>query len=48
MKIYSKRLLLVPLGPEYILSTHKYAILLNDKHIGAVSIYIDKDKADHK
>ena len=25
MNIHTKRLLLVPLGPQYLLSTHKYA-----------------------
>lgn len=84
MKIHTKRLLMIPLGPEFLLSTHKYAsdfdntkymihlpntdinetksfldrvyaewqkyspqfyeyaILMNNEHIGAVSIYIDK------
>ncbi len=88
MNIHTKRLLLVPLGPQYLISTHKYAsdyentrymvhlpntdisetesflagvqeewqkcepqfyeyaILLNNEHIGAVSIYIDKDSAE--
>lgn len=88
MNIYTKRLLLVPLGPQYLISTHKYssdfdntkymihlpnidiietqsfldsvhaewqknspqfyeyAILLDNEHIGAVSIYINKDNAE--
>ena len=25
MNIHTKRLLLVPLGPQYLISTHKYA-----------------------
>ena len=85
MEIRSKRLLMVPLGPQFLLSTHEYAsdldntrymmylpnediemtqdfldkvhaewqktnpsfyefaILLGDIHIGAVSIYMNKD-----
>lgn len=85
MNIYTKRLRLVPLGLEYLISTHKYssdfdntkymvhlpntnifetkiflervqeewnknnpqfyefAILLNNKHIGAVCIYLNND-----
>lgn len=85
MNIHTKRLLLVPLGLQYLMSTHKYAgdfdntrymkclpspnisetkeflervqkewqkaspqfyeyaILLDGEHIGAVSIYINKD-----
>lgn len=85
MNIHTKRLLLAPLGPEYLLSTHnyasdidntkymvhlpntdisetksfldrtqaewqkcnpqfyEYAILLENEHIGAVSIYINED-----
>lgn len=88
MNIQTKRLLLVPLGPQYLVSTHKYAsdldntkymvhlpntdihetekflarvqvewekrnpafyefaILLNNEHIGAVSIYIDYDNME--
>lgn len=85
MNIHTKRLLLVPLGPQYLLSAHKYAsdfdntrymihlpnadisetesflarvqeewqkcnpqfyeyaILLNNEHIGAVSIYLNEE-----
>ena len=88
MNIHTKRLLLVPLGPQYLISTHEYAsdfdntkymmylpnininetksflegaqeewqkfspefyeyaILLDREHIGAVSIYINKDNAE--
>ena len=88
MDIYTKRLLLVPLGPQYLISTHHYAsdientkymvhlpntdvsetesflnqvhaewqkttpqfyefaILLDMEHIGAVSIYVNKDTAE--
>lgn len=88
MNIPTKRLLLVPLGPQYLISTHNYAcdfdntkymvhlpntdisetenflarvqaewqksspqfyefaILLNNEHIGAVSIYINNDKTE--
>lgn len=88
MNLHTKRLLLVPLGPQYLISTHKYAsdldstkymehlpntdiretenflarvqaeweksnpayyefaILLNNEHIGAVSIYIDNDNME--
>lgn len=88
MKIHTKRLLLVPLGPQYLISTHAYAsdienttmmmhlpntdlnetksflegvqaewqkkrpsfyefaILLDQEHIGAVSLYIDEDHAE--
>ena len=88
MNIHTKRLLLVSLGPQYLISTHKYAsdfdntrymkclpsttisetkdflervqeewqkaspqfyeyaILLDREHIGAVSIYINKDNAE--
>ncbi len=85
MKIYTKRLLLVPLGQQFIISTHKYssdientkymvhlpnlhinetknfldsvetewqkhkpqfyeyAILIDQKHIGAISLYMNDD-----
>ncbi len=88
MIIHTERLLLVPLGPQYLNSTHEYAsdldntkymvhlpnidigetksfldrvqaewekcnpdyyefaILFDEVHIGAVSIYIDKDNAE--
>nr|WP_312291524.1 GNAT family N-acetyltransferase [Clostridium chromiireducens] len=88
MNINTKRLLLVPLGPQYLISTHEYAsdfdntrymkclpsttvsetkdflervqeewqkaspqfyeyaILLDGQHIGAVSIYINKDNGE--
>lgn len=88
MNLQTKRLLLVPLGPQYLISTHKYAsdfentkymvhlpnidisetnsflekvhaewqkhnpqfyeyaILLDNEHIGAISIYINKDNAE--
>jgi RimJ/RimL family protein N-acetyltransferase len=88
MNIHTERLLLVPLGPQYLISTHKYAsdfdntkyitclpnadisetksflervqeegqkfshqfyeyaILLDSEHIGAVSIYLNKDNAE--
>lgn len=88
MNIQTKRLLLVPLGPQYLISTHEYssdldntkymvclpdtdivetknfldmaqeewqkcnpdyyefAVLLNDVHIGAVSIYMNKDHSE--
>ncbi len=88
MNIHTKRLFLKPLGPQYLISTHKYAsdfdntkymvhlpntdisetesflkrvqaewekcnpeffefaILLDNKHIGAVSIYINNDSAE--
>ncbi|WMJ86313.1 GNAT family N-acetyltransferase [Anaerocolumna sp. MB42-C2] len=88
MKLHTKRLLLVPLGSQYLESTHKYssdlentkymvhlpntvvsetkefldrvqaewqkatpefyefAILLNNSHIGAVSIYINEDNLE--
>jgi RimJ/RimL family protein N-acetyltransferase len=88
MELHAKRLLLVPLGPDYLSSTHQYAgdidnakymihlpnvdvnetksfldavqaewqkcrpeffefaILLNNEHIGAVSIYIDQDTGE--
>lgn len=88
MNIYTKRLLLVPLSPQYLISTHKYAsdidntrymvhlpnsdisetksflekvhaewqkynpqfyeyaILLDNEHIGAVSIYLNNDNAE--
>ena len=88
MKLHTNRLSLVPLGPQYLESTHKYAsdleitkymvhlpntvisetkefldrvqeewqksnpefyefaILLNNSHVGAVSIYINKDNLE--
>lgn len=88
MNIHTKRLILVPLGPNYLISTHEYAsdfentkymmylpnadinetksfleraqeewekfspqfyecaILLDSEHIGAVSLYINKDNAE--
>ncbi|BCN30979.1 GNAT family N-acetyltransferase [Anaeromicropila herbilytica] len=88
MNISTKRLLLVPLGPQYLISTHKYAsdvdntkymvhlpnmdisetksflvkvqeewqksnpqfyeyaILLDHEHIGAISIYLNKDNSE--
>ena len=88
MKIQTKRLLLVPLGPQYLRSTHnyasdhdttkymihlpnndisetksfldkvhiewqklspqfyEYAILLGGEHIGAVSLYLDKENTE--
>lgn len=88
MNLHTKRLLLVPLGTQYLISTHKYssdfdntrymlhlpiadisetesflaevqeewqkcapqfyeyAILLNNEHIGAVDIYINKDSGE--
>jgi RimJ/RimL family protein N-acetyltransferase len=88
MNIHTKRLLLVPLGPQYLISTHEYAgdidntkymvhmpnidisetkgfldgvdaewqkcnpqyyeyaILLNNEHIGAVSIYFNNDYSE--
>lgn len=88
MKLYTKRLSIVPLGPKYLSTTHEYAgdidnakymihlpnidlnetrsfldkvqtewqkctpefyefaILLDNEHIGAVSIYIDQSTAE--
>lgn len=88
MNMHTERLLLVPLGPQYLISTHEYAsdfdntkymvhlpntdisdtesfldkvnaewqkyspqfyeyaILLENEHIGAVSIYINKDNSE--
>jgi RimJ/RimL family protein N-acetyltransferase len=88
MNIHTKRLLLVPLGPQYLISTHEYAgdidntnymvhlpnidisetkafldgveaewqkckpefyefaILLDNEHIGAVSIYVNNDNSE--
>jgi RimJ/RimL family protein N-acetyltransferase len=88
MEIYTKRLLLVPLGPQYLISTHNYssdldntkymvhlpntdisetknflesvqaewqknspefyefAVLLNNDHIGAVSLYFNNERTE--